>query len=155
MDGQRDVANFMKEYRILANKEDLKQIEEEEKNSFIKSICDELGLPIEDVWPENNVLDARSKRNLYSVLSKWDLDIVEDGDHGLKIYHIEKEEVKEKNGQVQIRIKSANIIAQWFRPTIVLKVDPLQPNKMKRFYYEMIFKCEGNSILEEGEKSEE
>ena len=39
------------EYSILANKEDLKQIEEEEKNLFIKSVLDNLDVPIENICP--------------------------------------------------------------------------------------------------------
>jgi hypothetical protein len=119
----------MKEHSVFADYEDVKQIQEEECNVFIKSILCVIGVPLEEIWPENNTLDTKSRRDLRDLLSKLDVAIIHDGDHGVKIYH------------------DRSVIGQWFRPTIIQKKDETNPIRSKRFFYEIIFKSQ--SVFEE------
>ncbi len=123
------------EYSIYINKEDANKAEEEELNSFIRSVLENSGLELDDVWAEGAELDVVTKIKLRSFLAKFDVDIIHDGDRGYKIY------------------VGDDVIAEWFKPRVVLKTDPQARKASQRTYYEMMIKC--SSVFEEFEEQEE
>jgi hypothetical protein len=124
----------MREISIYINKEDRDQVEEEERNSFIKSILEGLDIPLEEVWPDLN-LTVEQKVQLRNFLSKLDIEIDHDGDHGYKIFH------------------NKDCLGQWFKPRFVLREDPTAKHISKRYFYEMIIKTD--SVFEQGENNGE
>ena len=109
------------ERSIYLDKEDAVTIEEEERNLFLRSILEEVGVPLEDVWPEIE-LTLEQKLKLRDLLSKLDLEIVEDGDRGYEIYHED------------------NILAIWYKPRFILRKDFGARTFAKKLYYEMVIK---------------
>jgi hypothetical protein len=69
---------------IYLDKEDAKEVEEEERNLFLKGILEQVNVPLEDVWPDI-LLTVEQKIKLRILLSKLDLEIIEDGDRGYYI----------------------------------------------------------------------
>jgi len=104
---------------IYIDREDSKESEEEERNLFIKSVLEEVGVPLEDVWPDI-LLTVDKKIKLRDLLNKLEIEIIEDGDRGYEIYH------------------QNNMLAKWFKPRFLLREDKKAKTLNKRFYYEMV-----------------
>lgn len=115
---------------IYIDREDAKKIENEERNIFVKTILENLGVPLEEIW-EDEDLTVENKLKLRELLYKLDLEIIDDGDRGLKIYN--------KN----------ILLAEWFKPQFKLRKDIKARNINRSLYYEMIIKTW--TIFEEGE----
>lgn len=120
---------------VLANREDIRSIEEEERITFIRSILEQIDVPIDNCFPENENEEwsVENKINLRSVLSQFKIDLVDDFDGGIKMF-IDKE-----------------LIAEWFKPFFVLKTDLSEPNPKNKFYAEIRFRAW--SLFEEQESN--
>lgn len=123
----------MIERSIYIDKEDASKVEQEERNIFLRSILEEIGVPLEDVWPDIE-LTVERKIKLRNLLGKLDIEIVDDGDRGYQIWH-------EKNK-----------LAEWFKPRFILRQDIEAKTFSKRFYYEMVIKTW--SIYDKEEKDD-
>lgn len=104
---------------ILANREDIRNIEEEERINFIRSVFHSMDLPIEDCFPEEGEWLTEQKIKLRRVLSEFNIDLVENVDGSLKIF-VDKQ-----------------VIAEWFKPMFYLKQDLSEPNPKNRLYAEV------------------
>lgn len=104
---------------IYLDREDAKVVEEEECNSFVKSILEQIGVPLNEIWPDI-LLTVEQKIKLRDLLSKLEIEIIYDGDRGCEIYHQD------------------NKLAQWFKPKFILKEDKQARNPNKRLFYEMV-----------------
>jgi len=109
------------EKTVFLDREDHKTIEDEERNLFVRGVLEELGVPIEEIWDETE-LTIEKKIQLRDLLFQLDLEIVEDGDRGLKIYH------------------GKDLIATWDKPRFVLRKDMGARTLAKQLYYEMVIK---------------
>ena len=123
------------EYSIYINREDASKIEEEELNSFIRSIILEIGINLDGVWEDGESLDVDSKIKLRKVLLTYDIDIVHDGDRGYKIYFED------------------SIVGEWFKPRFILKKDLKARKTSQRLYYEMMVRF--SSVFESDEDDED
>lgn len=123
------------EYSIYINREDATKVEEEERDIFIRSVLEAIGLEFDDIWEEGKPLDPETKLKLWSFLNTYEIDIIHDGDRGYKIY-IEGE-----------------VVGEWFKPRVILKQDNKALKISKRFFYEMIIKY--SSLFEEEEVENE
>lgn len=109
------------ERSIYLDREDAKKIEEEERNLFIRGVLEEVGVPLEDVWPDIS-LTVEQKVQLRGLLAKLEMEIIEDGDRGYQIYH--------QNTK----------LGEWFKPRFILREDKGARTLSKKLYYEMVIK---------------
>lgn len=125
-------AKVVVERSIYIDREDARKVEEEERNLFLRGVLEQMGVSLDEIWPEI-ILTAEQKRKLRDILSQLELEIVDDGDRGFKIY------------------SQNDLVAEWFKPRFILREDRSARTLSKRLYYEMIIKTES---LYEGENSE-
>jgi hypothetical protein len=104
---------------IYLDREDAKAVEEEERNLFIKSVLEEIHIPLQDVWPDI-LLTVEQKIKLRDFLSKLDIEIIDDGDRGYEIYN------------------NNNLLGKWEKPKFILREDKQARTLKKRLFYEMI-----------------
>ncbi len=119
------------EYSIYVDIEDLSRTEEEEYNNFIRGVLENIGLDIEDIWPENLIFTPDDKIKISRFLEKFEIDIIHDGDRGYKIYFENK------------------IIGEWYKPKVILRKDSRAKKLSKALYYELQLKC--SSVFEKEE----
>ena len=113
---------------IYLDREDAPATETEERGLFIKSILEQLGVPLEEIWVDIS-LSVEQVIKLRDLLSKLEIEILDDGDRGTKIY----------NNEI--------LLAEWKKPRFVLRTDPKARTLAKKLYYEMII--ETFSMFEE------
>ena len=113
----------MKGIILLNSNENTRQIEEEEKAKFVKSVLETIGIPVEGLWDENGALTPQNAHQLRRTLASYNTVVIDDGDGGLKI-HVDKE-----------------VVANWKKPTYILKRDPSQIDPKKKLFLEMAIDC--------------
>ena len=101
---------------ILVNRHEATQIENEEKVNWAIDILQTMGIPVED-FPKEPTMD--NLRKIRGILKKLEIDLIDDSDAGLKIYF------------------KGDLIAEWFRPTYVLREDPKEISPQYKYYLEM------------------
>lgn len=117
---------------LLNASENTNQVEEEEKARFIKSVLETVGIPLENIWDEAGVLTIEGKIKLRSTLSSYGVNVIDDLDGGLQVY-IERE-----------------MVAEWSKPTYILRRDYSHIDRSKQLYLEMTIK--NWTIFEDNEK---
>ena len=113
--------NDIKQSSIYIDREDAKSTEEEERNTFIRGVLQNIGVPLEDVWP-NIQLSIDNKVKLRDLLLKLEVEIINDKDRGYKIYHQD------------------SLLAEWFKPRFILREDKRARTLAKKLFYEMVIK---------------
>lgn len=124
------------ERSIYLDREDAREVEEEERNLFLRGILEEMGVPVDDVWPDI-LLTVEDKIELRDLLGKLEIEIIYDGDRGFQIYHQDTK------------------LAEWFKPKLLLRRDFKARTLAKQFYYEMIIKTWSVFDQQENEDEEE
>jgi len=120
----------------LRYNENLQQIEKEEKNRFLRYLLEEMGLPIQEFWKEDELtLSIEQKMKLRSILSNYAVQVIDDSDGYLGVY-VEKE-----------------LVGEWRRCNYKLKRDLSQIDPKKQLYLEMEINCW--SLFEEQEEPTE
>lgn len=120
------------EKKIFLNyRENVKVVEEEEKNRFLIALLSHIIPEVAelDLQLENGIFNVDQKIQLNELLLKYDITLLEG--EGVDVYH-EKE-----------------LIARWEKPTYVIKRDYTEPNPKKQLYQEMTLHF--FSLLEEQE----
>jgi hypothetical protein len=118
---------------VYLDREDAQAIEEEERNIFLRSVLEEVGVPLEDIWPDIS-LTIEQKIKLRDLLAKLDIEIINDGDRGYQIYH--------QNTK----------LGEWFKPRFILREDKGARTLSKKLFYEMVVKTW--TVFEEQEKDD-
>lgn len=114
---------------IHIDREDQKEVEQEERELFVKAVLLELELPgLEDIWVNDQLDTVEQKIALREFLSKYNIDILE-RDRNVEIY-VENE-----------------LIAIWYKPKYRLMTDLKQINPAKKLFLEMTIESE--TIFEE------
>jgi hypothetical protein len=122
------------ERSIFIDREDVKRVEEEESSLFLREFLEKMEIPLGECWPELELtLDQKVK--LRDLLSKLDIDIIYDGDRGYEVY------------------LGNQLVAQWFKPRVLLRRDFGIKNQSKQLYYQINLK--GWSVFEDMEKENE
>ena len=106
--------------------------EAREKANWVKSILTSIGLPTDD-WSEQLSMD--DLRRIRQELKSLDIDILDDTNFGIEIYY------------------QGEPIAEWRRPSFVLRENPRERDPKERYYLEMHLNC--RSVFDEQEKSQE
>src|SRR4051812_37270123 len=109
----------MKNVILLNSDENTKKVEEEEKTRFVRNILESVGLPIEGIWDEDEYLSIENKMKLRSILSTFDIQVIDNYDGELQIF------------------ADHQLIAEWKKSEYVLKKDLSQPDPRKKLYLEM------------------
>ncbi len=117
----------MIETSIYVDREDVRRVEGEERSAFIREVIEHLDLPeLDEIWPieetEGGGISVENKVKLRALLGHFGVDIVDDGDRGVKIYFDRK------------------AIAEWKKPFVVLRTDMSDPVPSRRLFAEMQIK---------------
>lgn len=72
---------------IIVDREDIRKVEEEEQYLFVRQVLLQIGLPLEEVLPEDQTkFDLDHKKQLRQILRKFGVSVIYDRDGGIKIY---------------------------------------------------------------------
>jgi hypothetical protein len=125
----------MKGTILLNYDEGTKKVEEEEKSRFLRTLLEQMGVPIEDFWITDGELSINQKIKLRGILATYSVQVIDDLDGAMQVY-VENEKVGE-----------------WNKCIYKLKRDLRQLDPRKQLYLEMEVDCW--TIFEEEEKETE
>lgn len=94
-------------------------VEKEWRDTFIHEVLEAMGIPLGDVWNEPT-LSSLNKLKLVSLLNHYDVEIYEDIEGVVEIFH------------------KTEPIAKWNKPAYVLRRDLSSDERDKSVYLEMI-----------------
>lgn len=122
----------MKGTILLNHTENTKKVEEEEKTRFLRSILEQMGVPIQEFWVTEDPLTVDQKIRLRGILVTYGIRIIDDLDGHMQIY-VEGE-----------------LVAEWHKCIYKLKRDLRELDPRKQLYLEMEINCW--SLFEEAEQ---
>jgi hypothetical protein len=108
---------------LLNYNENTRKVEDEEKMRFLRTLLEQMGVPIEDFWSEDDTLTIENKIKLKNTLVTYGVQVIDDLDGFLQIY-VEGEKVGE-----------------WNKCTYKLKRDLKQLDPRKQLFLEMEVNC--------------
>lgn len=114
----------MKGTILLNYNENTRKVEEEEKYRFLRAILEQIGIPIEEFWIDDNIIDKPEQRiKLRNMLAKFGVQVIDDMDGHMQIYVALDDEVQ--------------LAAEWFKCKYKLKRDLKELDPKKQLYLEM------------------
>jgi hypothetical protein len=115
----------MKSIILLNSNENTSLVEKEEQARFVRAILTEnFEIPlIADLWEADGSMTVENKIKLRTVLSTYNIQIIDDSDGGLQIYCDGKK------------------VAQWNKCEYILKRDLKEKDPAKKLYLEMQINC--------------
>jgi hypothetical protein len=120
---------------LLNYNENTKRIEDEEKTRYLRSLLEQIGVPIQEFWNDDTILSVDQRIKLRGILTTYGIQVIDDLDGHMEIY-VEGEKV-----------------AEWFKSTYKLKRDLKERDPRKQLYLEMEVNCW--SLFEESEQQEQ
>jgi hypothetical protein len=108
---------------LLNYDENTRRVEEEEKSKFLRSVLDEMGVPVSEFWTSDAPLTINQKIKLREILGAYSIQVIDDLDGHMQIY-VEGE-----------------LIGEWNKCTYKLKRDLQQLDPRKQLYLEMKIDC--------------
>lgn len=115
---------------IQADLEDIRSLEIEEQNNFIFYILSTAGVPDDRIEPcipvESNEMTTEQRILFRKLCSEYNLSVINDQDGGYRIY-------------VGNTFDDSLKIAEWFKPTFVLKKDTSVLDKKNQIFTEITF----------------
>lgn len=108
---------------LLNYNENTKRVEDEEKTRFLRTLLEQMGVPIGDFWNENTPLTIDHRIKLKNMLIAYGVQVIDDLDGHMSIY-VEGE-----------------IVGEWNKCTYKLKRDLKQLDPKKQLYLEMEVNC--------------
>jgi hypothetical protein len=121
---------------ILLNYDDnTKKVEDEEKTRFLKTLLEQMGVPIDDFWVGDVALSVNQKAKLRGILATYSIQVIDDLDGNMQVY-VENEKVGE-----------------WNKCTYKLKRDLRELDPKKQLYLEMSVDCW--TLFEENEEQQQ
>ncbi len=121
----------MKATILLNYNENTKQVEEEEKTRYLRTLLEQIGVPIQEFWSSEIQLSTEQKIKLRDILSQYNINVIDSLDGLFQIY------VENK------------LIAEFLKPTYKLKRDLREIDPRKQLYLEMTI--ETKDLLENNE----
>ncbi len=125
----------MKGTILLNHTENTKQVEEEEKTRFLRTLLEQMGVPIQEFWGAETSLSVDQRIKLRGILATYGIQVIDDLDGNMQIY-VEGER-----------------IAEWYKCAYKLKRDLRQIDPRKQLYLEMEINCW--SLFEDQEEKQE
>ena len=107
---------------LLSYDENVKQVEEEEKSRFLRSLLEQIGVPIQDFWTTDNTLSTDQRIKLRSILATYNIQVIDNLDGHMQVY-VEQE-----------------LVGEWFKSIYKLKRDLQQLDRKKQLYTELSIK---------------
>jgi hypothetical protein len=111
----------MKAVILLNYNDNVQQVESEEKLRFLRTLLEQMGVPI-DFW-DDEILNIEQKIKLRNILATYAIQVIDDLDGHMSVY-VENEK-----------------IADWNKCIYKLKQDFNQLDRKKRLYMEMHIDC--------------
>lgn len=126
---------------LLNHTENVKQIEEEEKQRFLHDLLVYMGISINDFWESGTPLSVDQKIKLRGLLTTYKVQVIDDLDGHMQVYFIDD---------------SGNyvLVGEWHKCTYKLKRDVKQRDPKRQLYLEMEVNCWSLYDEEEQETSE-
>ena len=125
----------MKATLLLNYNENVQQVEEEEKTRFLRSLLEQIELPIQEFWPTDSTLSISQRMKMRALLGTYGIQVIDDLDGHMQVY-VEGE-----------------LVAEWFKCTYKIKRDLRERDPRKQLYLEMDINCW--SLFEEAENQEQ
>jgi hypothetical protein len=111
-----------------------KQVEDEEKNRFLRSLLEQMGVPINEFWTSDDLLSINQRIKLRGLLATYQIQVIDDLD-----------------GHMQVYVED-QLVGEWNKCTYKLKRDLRQLDPRKQLYLEMEVNCW--SLFEESEQQD-
>lgn len=108
---------------LLNYDENVKHVENEEKNRFLFGLLEQMNLPIQEFWGEENSLSVIQKIKLRNLLNIYNIQVIDDQDGHLQVF-FEKE-----------------LIGEWHKCTYKIKKDLQEIDPKKQLFLELSIKC--------------
>ena len=109
----------MKGMILLNYDENVRQIEKEEQERFLRDLLEQMGVPIDDFWTAGSPLTVEQRAKLREILSTYSIRVYDNLDGNMQIY-VEND-----------------LVGEWFKSTYKLKRDLSQLDPRKQPYIEM------------------
>lgn len=109
----------MKGTILLNYNENIRKVEEEEKNRFLYCLLEQMGIPIADFWSVDEALSAAQKIKLMGLLSSYAIQVLDDHEGNLTVY------------------AENELVGEWHKCSYKMKKDLRQLDPKKRLYFEM------------------
>ena len=109
----------MKGTLLLNYDENTKQVEEEEKNKFLYTLLEQMGVQVNEFWQGEVNLSIDQKIKLRNILATYGIQVIEDLDGHMQVY-VEGE-----------------LVGEWHPCNYKLKKDLRQLDPKKKLYLEM------------------
>lgn len=122
----------MKGIVLLNYNENTRQVEEEERSRFLRSLLEQMGVPVEEFWTSDGPLSIDQKIKLRGILSTYNIRVIDSLDGMFQVYVDEEK------------------IAEFDKPTYKLKRDLREIDPRKQLFLEMEISCW--SLFEETEQ---
>lgn len=113
----------MKAIILLDHNENTKQVEEEEKQRFLRNLLEQMGLPIEEFWVTDGLLNVSQRIKLREILVTYGIQVIDDLDGHMQVFVAEE------------------LTGEWFKCNYKLKRDLRQIDPKKQLYLEMEVNC--------------
>ncbi len=124
----------MKATILLNHNENTKKVEDEEKTRYLRSILEQMGLPVDEFWAVEGALSVDQKMKLRVVLATYEVQVIDDLDGHMQVY------------------VEGTLVAEWLKCTYKLKRDLRELDPRKQLYLEM--EVTTWSLFEESEQEE-
>ena len=109
----------MKGTILLNYDDDVKQVEKEEKDRFLRDLLEQMGVPVDEFWTMGVPLNIDQRIRLRELLTKISIRLYDDLDGNLQVYVDDKK------------------VGEWFKSSYKLKRDLRQIDPRKQAYVEM------------------
>jgi len=106
--------------KILLNyDENVKKVEQEEQDRFLRDLLGQMGVPVDEFWASGEPLNIKQRMRLRSMLPEFHVKIYDDLD-----------------GHIQVYVDNT-LVGEWFKSTYRLKRDLRELDPRKQVYVEM------------------
>jgi hypothetical protein len=119
----------MKGTILLNHNENTRQVEEEEKQRFLRTLLEQMQIPINDVWAADGPLSVDQTIKLRAILNTYRVQVIDDLDGHMQIFFID-----DASGDYEL-------VGEWHKCTYKLKRDLKQRDPRKQLYLEMEVNC--------------
>lgn len=110
---------IMKGTILLNYDENVRQVEKEEQDRFLRDLLDQMGVPVDEFWTDGTPLTVESKIKLREILVANSIQVFDNLDGNMQIY------------------VDGELVGEWFKSTYKLKRDLSQIDPRKQPYIEM------------------
>jgi hypothetical protein len=124
-------------YSFFTNRDNYKEVIEEEKYNFIKAVIEEFSINLDELELDA-IPTTIQRRKLKEYLGKFKIYISYNGNESVEVYF--------DNG------KSNDLVAMWHKPYCVLRKDLDEKDPSKKIYYEVFISFD--SIFEVEDENE-